>query len=65
MITKVKVTATVTEISPATGYSVVRFQLASVDGTTTSGDAFSIVMEDTEGYEVGQVYQLEFGPNQG
>lgn len=65
MITPVNVSATVIEISPATGYSVVRFQLATVDGTTTSGDCFSVVMEDTEGYEVGQVYSIQFGPTQG
>lgn len=36
-----------------------------VDGTTTTGDSFGVVMEDTEGYEVGQTYSIQFGPTQG
>ena len=54
-----KLTATVIEVAPQDGYSIVRFQLAGVDGTATTGDTFSIAVEDASGYELGLVFQLE------
>lgn len=48
-------TATVIEVAPQDGYTIVRFQLAGTDGSATTGDCFSVAVEDASGYEVGQV----------
>jgi len=53
-----KLTATVIEIAPQDGYSIVRFQLAGVDGTMTTGDSFSVAVEDASAYEMGRVIQV-------
>lgn len=51
-------TATVIEVAPQDGYAIVRFQLASTEGTASTGDCFSVAVEDYAGYEVGNVYPL-------
>lgn len=48
-------TATVIEVAPQDGYAIVRFQLAGTDGSATTGDCFSVAVENASGYEVGQV----------
>lgn len=54
-----RLTATVIEVAPQDGYSIVRFQLSGTDGTATTGDAFSVAVEDASRYEMGLVFQLE------
>jgi hypothetical protein len=49
-------TATVIEVAPQDGYAIVRFQLASTEGTASTGDCFSVAVEDFSSYEVGNVY---------
>ncbi len=56
----ISLTATVVEIAPQDGYSIVRFQLAGVDGGATSGDCFGVAVDNAiaEDYQVGNVYQI-------
>jgi hypothetical protein len=54
----ITLTATVIEIAPQDGFSIMRFQLAGTDGTATTGDTFNVAIEDTSGYEVGQIIEL-------
>jgi len=48
-------TATVIEIAPQDGYSIVRFQLAGTEASATTGDCFGVAVSDASMYEVGQV----------
>lgn len=50
--------STVIEIAPQEGYSIIRFQLSGTNGTATTGDCFSVAVEDTSRYEVGQFFFL-------
>lgn len=54
-------TATVIEVAPQDGYAIVRFQLAGVDTSATSGDCFSVAVEDYSAFEVGNVYTISLG----
>ena len=51
-------TATVIEVAPRDGYAIVRFQLSGTDGSASTGDCFSVAVENYSGYEVGNVYPL-------
>lgn len=62
MTTPINILATVIEIAPATGYSTIRFQLSSADGQSTTGGCFNVAIEDDSGYEVGQSFEIRFGP---
>ena len=53
-----QLTATVIEVAPQDGYAIVRFQLASTEGSASTGDCFSVAVENYAGYEVGNVYSL-------
>ena len=52
----INLTATVIEVAPQDGYAIVRFQLAGADASVSSGDCFSVALENYAGYEVGNVY---------
>ena len=62
MTTQINLAATVIEISPAVGYSTIRFQLSSDDGSATTGDCFNVAIEDVSGYEVGQSFEIKLCP---
>lgn len=51
-----QLTATVIEVAPQDGYAIVRFQLASTEGSASTGDCFSVAVENYAGYEVGDVF---------
>lgn len=56
----IKLTATVIEVAPQDGYSIVRFQLAGVENNATTGDCFNVAVDgvNLSQYEVGNTYQL-------